>query len=272
MPRISVIDELRESFAGDPFDAFANLFRRRIQHLAACLIDGEVIDRGEADRVMARVTELARDHLLVALAERPGDALRVLDVLVAAGNPALEAARAGCEATRARLHPPPPPVRWPEILELRGLAERFPDHCQVGPPATHIEFAARYAAVGTELPIELLAVYAACSHVQLTCRHVATLAGMIGPGESLRVYDGRIVLFKRVRRDPRMMFVEQPGLSIARELGSWWLVLEDEHAPATRRPLDLQSFLRFALRRMEAPSREVLLTDLAWRRFFVSGV
>lgn len=269
MPRISVIDELRQSFAGEPFEAFAMLFRKRIQHLAVCMIDGEVIDRGEADRAMALVTALVRDDLLAALAERPGDALRVLDVLVAAGNPALEDARAGCEATRARLHPPPPPVRWPEILELRGLAERFPDHCQVGAPVTHIEFAARLAAVGTELPIELLALYAACSHIALTCRHVATPAGAIGAGESLRAYDGRILLFKRVRRDPRMMFVEQPGVSIWRELGSWWLVLEDEHAPATRRPLDLQSLLRFALRRMEAPSREVLLTDLAWRRFFV---
>jgi hypothetical protein len=160
-------------------------------------------------------------------------------------------------------------VRWPEILELRGLAERFPDHCQVGPPATHIEFAARLAALGTELPIELLALYAACSHIALICRHVEAQAGMIGHGESLRAYDGRIVLFKRVRRDPRMLFVEQPGVSIWHELGSWWLVLEDEHAPTTKRPLDLQSLLRFALRRMEAPSREMLLTDLAWRRFFV---
>jgi hypothetical protein len=45
-------------------------------------------------------------------------------------------------------------------------------------------------------------------------------------------------------------------------------VLEDDRAPATRRPLDLQGLLRFALRRVEAPSLEVVLTDLAWRRFF----
>jgi hypothetical protein len=52
-------------------------------------------------------------------------------------------------------------------------------------------------------------------------------------------------------------------------LGTWWLVLEDARAPAVKRPLDLQGMLRFALRRMEAPTFEVLLTDLAWSRFFV---
>jgi hypothetical protein len=30
----------------------------------------------------------------------------------------------------------------------------------------------------------------------------------------------------------------------------------------------LQGLLRFALRRVDAPSLEVLLTDLSWRRFF----
>ncbi|HET9625182.1 MAG TPA: hypothetical protein VFP84_27630 [Kofleriaceae bacterium] len=264
-----VIDELRRSFAGETFEAFLHGFRRRVQHLSVCMVDGQVIARAEAERLTGGVVDLVRDHVLGALADRPGDALRILDVLRGVGTPALEHLRAACEATQARLHPPPPPVRWPEILELRALAERHPEHCEIGPPVTHIEFAARLAALGTALPIELLALYAACGHITLTCRHVATLAGMIGRGESLRAYDGRIALFKRVRRDPRMLFVEQPGISIWHELGSWWLVLEDEQAPATKRPLDLQSLLRFALRRMEAPSREVLLTDLAWKRFFI---
>jgi hypothetical protein len=46
-------------------------------------------------------------------------------------------------------------------------------------------------------------------------------------------------------------------------------VLEDDRAPAIKRPLDLQAMLRFALRRRDAPTLEVLLTDLSWQRFFV---
>jgi hypothetical protein len=159
-------------------------------------------------------------------------------------------------------------VTWRELAELRVLAERHPELCRIGPPASHVEFAARLAAAGCELPRELLALYAAASHVELGCRHLSASAGAICAGEALRVRDGRVILFDRVKRHPTMMLVEQPGVSIAQALGTWWLVLEDERAPTTRRPLDLQGFLRFALRRVEAPSLEALLTDLAWRRFF----
>jgi hypothetical protein len=132
----------------------------------------------------------------------------------------------------------------------------------------HVEFAARLAALGSELPGELLALYAACGHIALVCRHVDATAVRITAGDALRVRDGRLILIDRVRRHPRTMLVEQPAMSIAQVLGTWWLVLEDERAPATRRPLDLQGLLRFALLRREAPSLDVLLTDLAWRRFF----
>jgi hypothetical protein len=124
------------------------------------------------------------------------------------------------------------------------------------------------AAAGSELPTELLALYAACSYLELTCRHVAASAGSIGPGEALRVRDGRVILFDRIKRHPSMMLIEQPGISIAQAIGTWWLVLEDDRAPAVKRPLDLQGMLRFALRRIDAPSLEALVTDLAWRRFF----
>ncbi|HEX3766718.1 MAG TPA: hypothetical protein VHW23_48840, partial [Kofleriaceae bacterium] len=92
--------------------------------------------------------------------------------------------------------------------------------------------------------------------------------GGICSGDVLRERDGRLVLIDRVRRHPANLMMEQPGVSIAQALGTWWLVLEDERAPSTRRPLDLQGLLRFALRRVEAPSLETLVTDLAWRRFF----
>ncbi|MBC7975728.1 MAG: hypothetical protein H7138_12185, partial [Myxococcales bacterium] len=119
-----------------------------------------------------------------------------------------------------------------------------------------------------ELPGELLALYAACSHLTLVCRRDVAVAAELCACDALRVRDGRVVLIERIPRHPVTMLVEQPAISIAQALGTWWLVLEDERAPATRRPLDLQALLRFALRRMEAPALEVLLTDLSWRQFF----
>ena len=143
-------------------------------------------------------------------------------------------------------------MAWREIAELRALAERHPELCRVGPPATHVEFAARLAATGSALPDELLAVYAAASHVALTCRHVEVPAGGIAAGAALRVRDGRVIVFDRVKRRPATRLIELPGLSILHALETWWLVLDDDQAPAIRRPLDLQGMLRFALHRMEA--------------------
>jgi hypothetical protein len=262
-----VIQELVTALETQPIEAFVGLLRRRLGQLGVCLVDGRVIARADADALAAEALAVAR-RALGALPDRPGDALRVLDAVRSTGFDQLEAERPRLERARADRHPPPAPATWREIAELRALAARDPALCRIGPPATNVEFAARLAAAGTALPGELLALYAACSHLELTCRHVATPAGGIGPGEALRIRDGRVILFDRIKRHPAMMLVEQPGISIAQALGAWWLVLEDDRAPATRRPLDLQALLRFALRRIDAPSLEVLLTDLSWRRFF----
>lgn len=263
-----VIQELVDTLQTQPIEAFSALLRRRLAQLAVCMADGRVIARAEADALAARVLDVAQRALAGELAERPGDALRVLDAARGAGCDQLEPERPRLEADRARRFPPPPPATWRELGELRELAARHPELCRIGPPASHVEFAARLAATGSELPGELLALYAAASHVELSCRHVAALAGAVCAGEALRVRDGRLILFDRVKRHPRMLLIEQPGVSIAQAIGTWWLVLEDDRAPATRRPLDLQGLLRFALRRMDAPNLEVLLTDLSWRRFF----
>jgi hypothetical protein len=262
-----VIHALVTALETEPIEAFARLLRRRLGELGVCLVDGRVIARVEADALAAEALAVAR-RALGELADRPGDALRVLDAARSAGFDQLEAERSRLEAERARRFPPPAPVTWRELTELRALAAGDPALCRVGPPATHVEFAARLAADGHELPGELLAFYAAASHVELTCRHVAVPAGGICSGEALRARDGRLILLERVRRHPTNLHVEQPGVSLAQAIGTWWLVLEDDRAPATRRPLDLQGLLRFALRRVEAPSLEALLTDLAWRRFF----
>jgi len=262
-----VIHDLVTALETQPIEAFSALVRRRLEQLGVCLVDGRVIARAEADALALDVLAVVR-RAIGALDERPGDALRLLDAVRAAGFDQLEPERPGLELERARRHPPPSPATWRELGELRALAERHPELCRIGPPAGHAEFAARLAAAGCELPGELLAFYAAASHVELGCRHVAASAGAICAGDALRVRDGRLLLFDRVKRHPTMLLVEQPGVSIAQAIGTWWLVLEDERAPTTRRPLDLQGFLRFALRRVEAASLEALLTDLAWRRFF----
>ncbi|HEU4726854.1 MAG TPA: hypothetical protein VFT22_03165 [Kofleriaceae bacterium] len=260
--------ELTHAFEASSFDDFATALRRRLQQLSVSMLDGQVIARPDAQALAARLIERVRE-LLERLVEQPAQALRVLDALRSTGFGELEPERDRFERECARRFPPPPPVTWRELAELRALALAHPDHCQVGPPVTHVEFAARLEAAGTPLPGELLALYAAASHVALACRHVPAPAGGICHGDALRVRDGRLILFDRIKRHPRLLMIEQPGISIVQALGTWWLVLEDERAPATRRPLDLQGLLRFALRRMEAPSLEVLFTDLAWRRFFV---
>jgi hypothetical protein len=263
-----MIDELAQAFAAGPIEMFLGVLRRRLQALSVCLVDGRVIARSDAEVLAARLIDLVRGPVLGALGERPGDALRVLDALRTTGYTELEALRPAVETACESRFPPPPAATWRELAELRALAVSHPALCSIGPPVRHVEFAVRLAAEGTEVPGELLALYAACSHIALTCRSVAAAAGTICSADALRARDGRLILFPRKNRHPMMQFVDQPGLSVAQALGTWWLVLEDDRAPATRRPLDLQGVLRFALRRLEAASVEALLTELAWRRFF----
>jgi len=262
-----VIAELTRSFETDAFDVFVRLLHRRLQHLGVGLVDGKVIAKADAEALTAQVVQLLR-VLLGRLDDRPVEALRVLDCLRSLGVLALEATRGAHEAACARRHPPPAPPSWRVLGELRERAARYPEHCQLGPPAVHVAFAARLAADGTEVPDDLLALYAACSHVTLRCRHVAVAAGSICAGDALRAQDSRLVVLPRAKRHPVTMHIEQPAISIAQLLGVFWFVLEDERAPATRRPLDVPGFLGFALHRMEAPTLEALLTDLSWRRFF----
>jgi hypothetical protein len=268
-----VIQALADTLETQPIEVFSQLLRRRLAELGVCMVEGRVVARAEADGLAGQVLELARRAVLGKFVDQPGDGLRVLDAARSAGFEQLEGERPRLEGECAARFPPPAPVTWRELAELRALAAEHPELCRIGPPAAHVEFAARLAASGYELPRELLALYAACSYVELTCRCVATPAGSISAvsicaGDALRVRDGRLIVFDRRKRHPALMLVEQPGISVAQAIGTWWLVLEDDRAPATRRPLDLQGFLRFALVRMEAPSLEILLTDLSWRRFF----
>lgn len=264
-----MIDELLHAFENQTFEAFHALLHRRVQHLSVCLVDGKVVSRAEAEALAARL--VARlEGVLAQLAVRPGDALRVLDALRATGYTQLEASRDGFVRAREQQFPPPAAATWRELAELRALASIEPARCELGAPVTHIEFAARLAENGPALPAELLALYAACGSLALGCRHVALPALRICAGDALRARDGRIVLFERMKRRPNTGFLDHPGLAIAWLDDDWWLVLEDDRPPETRRPLDVPSMLRYALRRADAPSFEVLVTDLAWRRFFTA--
>lgn len=261
-----MIEELTSALEAGPFEVFVALVRKRLQELGVSLHDGRVIAKPEAARLAAQLLELLRGRVLAGLSDRPGDALRLLDAVCAAGYTELEAERPHHQRACAERFPPPPPAAWREIADLYALAALHPDHCQLGPPAAHVEFVAR---LGIELPAELLALYAACGSIALACRHVAIPALRFCAGDALRVRDGRVIVVERIRRQAATLFLEQPAISIAQAVGTWWLVLEDDRAPATRRPLDLQGVLRFALLRREAPTLEHLLTDLSWRRFFV---
>lgn len=262
-----MIAELSQSFETDAFDVFVRRLDRRMQELAVCLVDGKVVARPDAQAMTAQVVQLMR-VILGRLDERPVDGLRVLDTLRKVGVDTLEPLRAGHEVACARRYPAPAAPTWRVLGELRERAARHPEHCELGAPVPHVAFAARLAGEGHEVPAELLALYAVFGHVTLRCRHVAVLAGSICAGDALRVRDGRLHVLPRARRHPVTMHVEQPGISIAYDLGTCWLVLEDGRAPAVRRPLDLPGLLGFALLRQEAQTLEALLTDLSWRRFF----
>lgn len=50
---------------------------------------------------------------------------------------------------------------------------------------------------------------------------------------------------------------------------AWWLVYEHEYQPVAKKLFHLQELLRFALRRMRAPTFEALNDgELSWERYF----
>jgi hypothetical protein len=261
-----MVDEVAQLLESQPHDVVLRELRKRLQQLGAGMANGQIVPRAEADALAARVVELVRGHVCDRLLEQPCEALALLDLVRNTGYATLEPERPRLETARRLRYPPPSPVAWREIEQLRQLAAADPEHCTVGPPADHVAFASQ---LGAEMPADLLALYAACTHFSLGCRHVRpALAAALPAGDRLTLRDGRIVLFDRKKRHPALQMLEQPGLSIMQALGTWWLVLEDAQAPAIRRPLDLQGMIRFALMRQAAPDLEVLVTDLAWHRFF----
>ena len=102
-----MISDLTQAFEG-PFDGFLSALRKRLSQLGVRMVNDRVVPVAEADAHATEVIELMRGTVLPRLAERPGDALRVLDALRGTGFAHLEHERARCERERDLRYPPPP--------------------------------------------------------------------------------------------------------------------------------------------------------------------
>src|SRR4051812_45778786 len=87
---VSMIEELAHSFATMPIEGFTGVLRGRLQQLGVSMVDGQVIGKPAAEALAAQVIEFVRGSLRGKLAERPADALRVLDALRSTGYTELE--------------------------------------------------------------------------------------------------------------------------------------------------------------------------------------
>ncbi|HEX7836530.1 MAG TPA: hypothetical protein VF469_03655, partial [Kofleriaceae bacterium] len=73
-----MIQELTDTLATQPIEVFAGLVRRRLAQLGLSMVDGRVIARPDADALAAQVLAMVQAAVSTRLADRPGDALRVL--------------------------------------------------------------------------------------------------------------------------------------------------------------------------------------------------
>ena len=266
-----VIDGLRRTLvASRSSSVFVDEMENRIRQLMADMVDGRVLPKQEADALRASMLDLVRSEALTKFADRnPDDALRILDKLKAYGFTQLENERPKLEAARASKFPPPPPVDWPEISELRAAAEQHPDVCSVGAPIQSVYFVKALQDDGIALPDELLGLYAACDGFDLSClstRHVAVFSLLpvqsIDISEAADAYPRRAVLFQGG---------DEVQFSVFRDRNKqWWIVYEYEYEPIAKKALDLRELARFGLGRMHAATAEALDDQWSWERFFPS--
>jgi len=252
--------------------AFIEALENRIRQLIADMVDGRVLPKLEATALRASVIELvAREALPKIRARSPNDALRVLNTLKAYGFAQLDSERPSLERERASKFPAPRAPSWPELAELRAVAEAHPDVCTLGPPVDSVYFAKELKDDGILLPDELLGLYAACDGFDLSCLAApqipvfsllpATAIDTCGEGDS---YPRRAAVFQGG---------DEIQLSVYRDRKKqWWLVYEYELEPMAKKSLDLRDLIRFGVRRMNGSVEDALSGDLSWERFFdVSG-
>ena len=267
----AVLDGLRAKLAGPrSAPAFVEDLESRVRQLLGNMVDGRVLPKPEADALRASVIDLVRSEALPKLGARnSNDAIVVLDKLKAYGWTALEGERPRLERERASKHPPPPSASWPELQELRSAAEQHPNFCVVRPPVGNVYFAAALREAGLPLPDELLAVYAAHDGFDLSCiadaPHVPVFSllpsASIDDCEATDGYAHRAACFQGGDEVQMSVYRDRKKL--------WWLVYEHEYQPIAKKPLELQTLLRFALQRLRATSFEALNEgELSWERYF----
>jgi hypothetical protein len=264
-----VIEGLRRALANSrSSSAFTDELESRIRQMIADMVDGRVLPNAEANALRASIVELVRTEALPKIGGRnPNDALRVLDKLKAYGFAQLESERPQLEAARASKFPPPEPVTWPEIGELRAAAQRFPEVSTIAAAVQSVYFAKQLQDDGILLPDDLLRLYAACDGFDLSCvvaRHVPVFSLL--PSNSIDTSDEEDGY-------PRRAAVFQGGdevqFSVYRDRKKqWWLVYEYDYQPIGKKAFDLPELVRFGLRRMNASTVGVLEDEFSWDRFF----
>lgn len=270
MPSDEVIAGLRDSLNARKSTSFVSTLGERVHQLMANMVDGRVLPIDEAQNLRRAIVELvATEALPLFTRKNPSLGIAVLDKLKAYGVLDLESRRSELELARAAKYPPPEPVDWPEVEEIR-VAAKNADVATIEEPVSNVYFAHAFKTEeGLKLPDELLALYATCNGFDLSCAAANYLPVFsLLPSESIDVSESS-------RKFPKRLAVFQGGdevqLAVFRDrVKSWWLVYEYEYEPDTKIPLDIRNLLQFGIARMNASSEQELENKLSWDKFFRS--
>jgi hypothetical protein len=242
----------------------------RIRQLLGNMVDGQDLSPLEAEALRVHILDIVRREALPRLRQKPGDGLRILDLLKAYGYLQLESERPRIEAVRAASFPAPPLPETPEIVRLLALSRLRGSGCVAHAPSGNAYFAERLRKDNLVLPSELVAAYSAFDGFELTCA-VAPLVPVFSllPSTALDLVEGD-------GDYPRRVVAFQGGDCIdlgvgADRQGTYWLVYEHDSVPIAKRRFDLPALFAFALARHAATTTDQLDTELAWDALFDEG-
>jgi hypothetical protein len=243
----------------------------RIRQLLGNMVDGQDLSPLEAEALRVHILDIVRREALPRLHQKPGDALRILDLLVAYGYPQLESERPRVEAARAAQFPAPAMLDTPEIAHLLALSRERGSGCVAHEPSGNAYFAERLRRDKLVLPAELVAAYAAFDGFELTCAS-APLVPVFSllPSTALDIVEGDADY-------PRRVLAFQGGDCVDLGVGSdrnadYWLVFEHDGVPIAKRRFDLRALFAFALARRAAVNLDELDGELSWDGFFDAGI